>query len=60
MNSKNIKIVAISLPSVLLKKVDVKAASRFQTRSEYIRQLIFFDLNLVSLANSQPEKELTK
>lgn len=56
MNSKNIKIVAISLPANLLKKADEKAATLYQSRSEYIRRLIFLDLNLASLANSRKAK----
>ena len=56
MNTKNIKVVAISLPKDLLKKADEKAAAQFQNRSEYIRQLIFLDLNLASLANPRKVK----
>lgn len=57
---KNIKVVAISLPCNLLKKADEKAAAQFQNRSEYIKNLILFDLNLASLANSRPKKGQVK
>ena len=60
MNMKNIKVVAISLPCNLLKKADEKAAAQFQNRSEYIKNLILFDLNLASLANSRPKKGKVK
>ena len=54
--NRNIKVVAISLPVNLLKKADEKAATLYQSRSEYIRRLIFLDLNLASLANSRRAK----
>lgn len=54
--NRNIKVVAISLPVNLLKKADEKAATLYQSRSEYIRRLIFLDLNLASLANSRKAK----
>ena len=57
---KNIKVVAISLPCNLLKKADAKAAANYQNRSEYIKNLILFDLNLASLANSRPKKGKVK
>ena len=57
---KNIKVVAISLPCNLLKKADEKAAAQFQNRSEYIKNLILFDLNLAGLANSRPKKGQVK
>lgn len=58
--NKNIKVVGISLPCNLLKKADEKAAAQFQNRSEYIKNLILFDLNLASLANSRPKKGQVK
>ena len=59
-DKKNIKIVGISLPIDILKKADEKAAANYQNRSEYIKNLILFDLKLATVANSQPKKELTK
>lgn len=57
MNSKNIKIVAISLPANLLKKADEKAATLYQSRSEYIKNLILFDLGLATvISNPNPRK----
>lgn len=58
--NKNIKIVGISLPIDILKKADEKAAANYQNRSEYIKNLILFDLKLATVADSQPKKELTK
>lgn len=59
--NKNIKIVGISLPKDILEKADKKAASLYQNRSEYIKNLILFDLDLANLANClRPKKELTK
>lgn len=46
---KKIKITSLSIPEDLLEKADRKAAERYQKRSEYIRDLIFFDTNLASL-----------
>lgn len=61
MNSKNIKIVAISLPANLLKKADEKAVELYQTRSEYIKNLILFDIGLITVANnSRPKKGKVK
>lgn len=61
MNSKNIKIVAISLPANLLKKADEKAVELYQTRSEYIKNLILFDIGLITVAsNSRPKKGQAK
>ena len=55
--NKNIKIVGISLPIDILKKADEKAAAQFQNRSEYIKNLILFDIGLMTVAyNSQPKK----
>lgn len=54
--NKNIKIVGISLPIDILKKADEKAAANYQNRSEYIKNLILFDLKLATVANSQPKK----
>lgn len=59
-DKKNIKIVGISLPIDILKKADAKAAANYQNRSEYIKNLILFDLNLASLANSRPKKGKVK
>ena len=59
-DKKNIKIVGISLPIDILKKADAKAAANYQNRSEYIKNLILFDLNLASLANSRPKKGQVK
>lgn len=59
--NKNIKIVGISLPKDILEKADKKAASLYQNRSEYIKNLILFDLDLASLANClRPKKEQYK
>ncbi len=55
-DKKNIKIVGISLPIDILKKADEKAAANYQNRSEYIKNLILFDLKLATVANSQPKK----
>lgn len=57
---KKVKIVAISLPSELLKRADEKAAFLFQNRSEYIRKLIFSDINLARLANTRFKKNIKK
>lgn len=54
--NKNIKIVGISLPIDILKKADEKAAANYQNRSEYIKNLILFDLKLATVADSQPKK----
>lgn len=55
--NKNIKIVGISLPIDILKKADEKAAANYQNRSEYIKNLILFDIGLITVANnSQPKK----
>lgn len=54
--NKNIKVVGVSLPANLLKKADEKAAELYQTRSEYIKNLILFDLGLatvISYANTK-------
>lgn len=59
--NKNIKIVGISLPIDILKKADAKAAAQFQNRSEYIKNLILFDIGLITVANNfRSKKELTK
>lgn len=60
MNSKNIKIVGISLPIDILKKADAKAAAQFQNRSEYIKNLILFDLKLATVADFRPKKGKVK
>lgn len=60
MNMKNIKVVAISLPCNLLKKADEKAAAQFQNRSEYIKNLILFDLKLATVADFRPKKGKAK
>lgn len=54
---KNVKIVAISLPSELLKRADEKAAIRFQNRSEYIKNLILLDLGLITVNNQEGAKK---
>lgn len=56
MNTKNIKVVAISLPKDLLKKADEKAATLFQNRSEYIKNLILFDIGLATITNQRKAK----
>lgn len=48
---KKIKITSLSIPEDLLEKADRKAAERYQKRSEYIRDLIFFDLQLATVSN---------
>ncbi len=50
-DKKNIKIIGISLPAYLLKKVDKKAIAQFQNRSEYIKNLILLDLELATISN---------
>lgn len=50
---KKIKITSLSIPEDLLEKADRKAAERYQKRSEYIRDLIFFDTNLASLTTKK-------
>lgn len=59
-DKKNIKIVGISLPIDILKKADAKAAANYQNRSEYIKNLILFDLKLATVADSQPKKGKVK
>lgn len=43
--NNNVKIVAVSLPKGLLKKADERAYALFQSRSEYLKNLILSDLN---------------
>ena len=42
--NNNVKIVAVSLPKGLLKKADERAYALFQSRSEYLKNLILYDL----------------
>lgn len=42
--NNNVKIVAVSLPKGLLKKADERAYALFQSRSEYLKNLILSDL----------------
>ena len=59
--NKNIKVVGISLPSNLLKKADEKAAKLYQNRSEYIKNLLLFDLGLATvISHTQPKKGQVK
>lgn len=60
-DKKNIKVVGISLPSNLLKKADEKAAELYQSRSEYIKNLLLFDLGLATIINhTRTKKAQTK
>ena len=52
---REIKIVSVSLPQKLLDKADKRAREQYLGRSEYIRKLLFSDINLASLAN-EPKK----
>ena len=59
-NNRNIKVIGISLPAYLLKRVDEKATATFQGRSEYIRNLIICDLRLATVAKIKPKKGQVK
>ena len=55
--NKNIKVVGISLPKDILEKADKKAASLYQNRSEYIKNLILFDLGLATVISHTHTKK---
>ena len=46
------KLVCLSLPVDLIERADAKARQNYQTRTDYIKRLIFLDTNLASLTNS--------
>lgn len=48
--NNNVKIVAVSLPKGVLKKADERAYALFQSRSEYLKNLILSDLKLATVA----------
>lgn len=54
-NKSKTKLVCLSLPVDLIERADAKARQNYQTRSDYIKRLIFLDTDLVSLGKQSKQ-----